>query len=187
MEAGGGLCDGPPCRHCRRGRHAWDRPGRNGGLERVGGHIASDLGCRRADHLRGLVHHLVDRRVGGQSGSTVTIALPANTGLGSFNNGAAARSTSEPPRSATASATDTSASTPTVTCYLYGGDTVSASTAVTATLIGVTNPPAGSPTLAVSTTSDVTPVTSPTYTVTAAQPVSGVGVTITPRPRLPAG
>ena len=31
-----------------------------------------------------------------------------------------------------------------------------------------------------STSSDVTPATSPTYTVTAAQPVSGVGVTITP-------
>ena len=76
-------------------------------------------------------------------------------------------------------ATDTSAGTPTVTCYVDSG-TVGAATTVTATLYGVTNPPAGSPTLAVSTSSDVTPVTSPTYTVTAAQPVSGVGVTVTP-------
>ena len=37
-------------------------------------------------------------------------------------------------------ATDTSAGTPTVTCYVYSGDTVGASTTVTATLAGVTNP-----------------------------------------------
>ena len=74
-----------------------------------------------------------------------------------------------------------------MTCYVYSGDTVGASTTVTATLCGVTNPPAGAPTLDVSTSSDVTPVTSPTYTVTAAQPVSGVGVSISPRPRRPEG
>ena len=112
------------------------------------------------------------------AGSTVTIALPAHTGLGSFQDGgplavgAAQVGYCEP--------TDTSTTTPTVTCDLSSGDTVSASANVTATLGGVANPPAGSPTLVVSTSSDVTPVTSPAYTVTAAGSVSGVGVTITP-------
>ena len=42
--------------------------------------------------------HLVDRAtLDSTAGSTVTIALPANTGLGSFDNGARARSTSGPP------------------------------------------------------------------------------------------
>ena len=116
----------------------------------------------------------------GTTGSTVTIALPANSGLSSFNNGGTSSLDVGDTQIGYCDATDTSASTPTVTCYLYGGDTVAASTAVTATLYGVTNPPAGSPTLDVSTSSDVTPVTSPPYTVTAAQPVSGVGVTVSP-------
>ena len=110
--------------------------------------------------------------------STVTIALPANTGLSSFDDGTPLDvGTSQV---GYCEPTDTSITTPTVTCYLYSGNTIGASTTVTATLNGVTNPPAGSPTLAVSTSSDVTPVHSPTYTVTAAHPVSGVGVTITP-------
>ena len=69
------------------------------------GHQSPDLGGRRADHLRGLVHHLVDRRAGRQRREHVTIALPANTGLGSFNDGGyyySSRSTWGPPRSATA-------------------------------------------------------------------------------------
>ncbi len=116
----------------------------------------------------------------GAVGDTVTIALPANTGLGSFNDGTTSSLDVGATQKGYCEATDTSTSTPTVTCYVYGGDTVAASTTVTATLTGVTNPPAGSPTLDVSTTSDVTPVTSPSYTVTAARSVSGVGVTITP-------
>ena len=116
----------------------------------------------------------------GTAGDTVTIALPVNTGLGSFNDGTTSSLDVGATQDGYCAATDTSTSTPTVTCYVYGGDTIAASTTVTATLIGVTNPPAGSPTLDVSTTSDVTPVTSPSYTVTAARSVSGVGVTISP-------
>ncbi len=125
----------------------------------------------------------------GNAGSTVTIALPANTGLGSFNDGYYYYSSLDVGATQVGycEATDTSSATPTVTCYLYGGDTVGASTTVTATLSGVTNPPAGSQTLDVSTSSDATPATSSAYTVTAAQPVSGVGVTVTPRPRRPEG
>ena len=116
----------------------------------------------------------------GTAGSTVTIALPPNTGLGSFNNGYTSTLDAGGTQIGYCEATDTSASTPTVTCYVSSGDTVAASTTVTATLSGVTNPPAGAPTLTVSTSSDSTPATSPAYSVTAAQPVSGVGVTITP-------
>ncbi len=116
----------------------------------------------------------------GYSGSTVTIALPANTGLGSFNNAGSSSLQVGATQVGYCDATDTTASTPTVTCYVYGGDTVAASTTVTATLTGVTNPPVGSPTLDVSTTSDLTPATSSAYTITAARSVSGVGVTITP-------
>ena len=116
----------------------------------------------------------------GNAGSTVTIALPANTGLAVFNDGGTSPLDVGAIQIGYCEATDDSASTPTVTCYVYGGDTVPASTTVTATLSGVTNPPAGSPSLAVSTTSDVTPVTSPPYTVTAARPASGVSVAITP-------
>jgi len=75
-------------------------------------------------------------------------------------------------------ATDTTITTPTVTCYLDSGQTVAASTTLKATLYGVTNPPAGSPTLAVSTTSDVNPVTSSAYTVTAAKSVSQPAVSL---------
>ena len=100
----------------------------------------------------------------GTTGSTVTIALPANTGLDSFNNGGYSSLSSGGSPIGYCDATDTTVSTPTVTCSLSSGDTVGASTPVTATLTGVTNPPAGTPTLAVSTTSDVTPVTSPAYT-----------------------
>ena len=116
----------------------------------------------------------------GTAGDAVTVALPANTGLGSFNTGTISSLDVGATQDGYCGATDTSASTPTVTCYVYSGDTIAASTTVTATLNGVTNPPAGSPTLDVSTTSDVTPVTSPSYTVTAARSVSGVGATITP-------
>ena len=116
----------------------------------------------------------------GTAGSTVTIALPANTGLGSFDNGSSSPLDVGATQVGYCEATDTSTSTPTVTCSVYSGDTIGASTMVTATLNGVTNPPLGSPTLAVSTTSDVTPVTSPPYTVTAAQSVSGVGVSHQP-------
>jgi hypothetical protein len=114
----------------------------------------------------------------GTTGSTVTIALPANTGLGRFQDGSPLDVGTT--QVGYCEPTDTSTSTPILTCYLYSGDTVGASTTVTARLNGITNPPAGSPTLAVSTSSDVNPANSPTYTVTAAQSVSGVGVTITP-------
>ena len=114
----------------------------------------------------------------GDDGSTVTVALPAHTGLGTFQDGGPLDVGTT--QVGFCEPTDTSTTTPTVTCYLYSGDTVSASTNVTATLNGVTNPPAGSPTLVVSTSSDVTPVTSPSYNVTAAGSVGGVGVTITP-------
>ena len=114
----------------------------------------------------------------GDSGSTVTIALPANTGLDSFYDGYTSTLDAGGSQIGYCDATDDSASTPTVTCYVSSGDTVSASTPVTATLSGVTNPPAGSPTLAVSTSSDVTPVTSPSYTVTAARSVSQPAVSL---------
>ena len=116
----------------------------------------------------------------GTTGSTVTIALPANTGLGSFNYGSTSPLDVGSTPVGYCDPTDTSAGTPTVTCYVSSGDTVAASTTVTATLNGVTNPAAGSPTLDVSTSSDVTPVTSPAYTVTGARSVSGVGVTVSP-------
>ena len=116
----------------------------------------------------------------GTTGDTVTIALPANTGLGSFTSGGSTSLDVAGTQIGYCEATDTSASTPTVTCYVYDESTVSASTAVTATLDGVTNPPAGPTTLAVSTTSDVTPVPSASYTVTAARSVSGVSVGISP-------
>ncbi|MGA3148606.1 MAG: hypothetical protein ABSF33_14200, partial [Acidimicrobiales bacterium] len=64
-------------------------------------------------------------------------------------------------------ATDTSTSTPTVTCSLFSGDTIGASTTVTATLYGVTNPGAGYDTLSVSTTSDPMPVSSAIYDIEA--------------------
>ena len=114
----------------------------------------------------------------GTTGSTVTIALPANTGLDSFDNGGYSSLSSGGSPIGYCDATDTTVSTPTVVCSLSSGYTVGASTPVTATLTGVTNPPAGTPTLAVSTTSDVTPVTSPAYTVTAARSVSQPAVSL---------
>ena len=122
----------------------------------------------------------------GTAGSTVTIALPANTGLGSFNYGSTSPLDVGSTPVGYCDPTDTSAGTPTVTCYVYYS-TVAASTTVTATLNGVTNPAAGSPALDVSTSSDVTPVTSPAYTVTGARSVSGWASPSAPRPRLPAG
>ena len=116
----------------------------------------------------------------GATGDTVTIALPANTGLGSFNSGYTSSLDLGATTIGYCEATDTSAGTPTVTCYVSYGYAVDGSTTVTATLTGVTNPPAGSPTLAVSTTSDATPVTSSAYTVTPARSVSGVSVDNTP-------
>ena len=141
--------------------------------------IASDLGRRRGDDLRGQLRHFIVRRIGASCRKhrhhrpyrPTPASAPSRTGA-PLDVGATQVGYCEP--------TDTSTTTPTVTCYLYSGNTVGASTTVTATLNGVTNPPAGSPTLAVSTSSDVTPVTSPSYTVTAARSVSGVGVTITP-------
>ena len=115
----------------------------------------------------------------GNAGDTVTIALPVNTGLDSLNDVDTSTLDVGSSQVGDCEATDTSTSTPTVTCTVYGGYTVPASTTATATLTGVTNPPAGSPTLAVSTTSDVTPVTSSTYTVTGDRSVSAVGVDIT--------
>ncbi len=114
----------------------------------------------------------------GNDGSTVTIALPANTDLSSFNNGDTSSLDVGATQVGYCEATDTSSATPTVTCYVDGGETVGASTTVTATLTGVTNPGAGSHTLAVSTTSDVPPVTSPSYTVTAARSVSQPAVSL---------
>src|ERR1700722_10584619 len=112
------------------------------------------------------------------AGSTVTIALPAHTGLGSFFNGSSSPLDVGATQVGYCEPTDTSAATPTVTCYLNGGATVGASATVTATLNGGTNPPAGPLILAVSTSSDVTPVTSPTYTVTAARSVSQPAVSL---------
>ena len=114
----------------------------------------------------------------GTTGSTVTIALPANTGLGSFNDGSTSSLDVGATQVGYCEVTDSSPSTPAVTCYLDNGDTVGNSTTVTATLSGVTNPPVGSPTLAVLTSSDVTPVTSPSYSVTVARAVSQPSVSL---------
>ena len=60
----------------------------------------------------------------GNAGSTVTIALPANTGLGSFHDGGTSTLDVGGTQVGYCDATDTSASTPTVTCYSTSGDTV---------------------------------------------------------------
>jgi hypothetical protein len=101
----------------------------------------------------------------GNAGGAVTIALPPNTGLGSFENGSSSPLDVGATQVGYCEATDTSNSTPTVTCYVYSGDTIGASTTVTATLNGVTNPGAGFDRLSVSTTSDPTPVSSANYDI----------------------
>ena len=138
-----------------------------------------DLGGRRADHLRGHLHHLVDRRPGRQRREH-RHHRPAGQHrprLLQQREHQLTRRRGHPGR-LLRSHRHQQPATPTVTCYVDSGDTVGASTTVTATLTGVTNPPAGSPTLAVSTTSDVTPVTSPSYTVTAARSVSQPAVSL---------
>ena len=110
----------------------------------------------------------------------MTIALPANTGLGSFKSGSTSSLDVGAAQVGYCEPTDDSSSTPTVTCYVNSGDTIAA------LHHGHGHPqrrdqPAGRlPTLAVSTSSDVTPVSSPSYPVTVARSVGGVGVTITP-------
>ena len=57
----------------------------------------------------------------GTTGSTVTIALPANTGLGSFNYGSTSPLDVGSTPVGYCDPTDTSAGTPTVTCYVSSG------------------------------------------------------------------
>jgi hypothetical protein len=106
----------------------------------------------------------------GNAGSTISLGLPAGTGLGSLG-------------STTVRAAGTQVGTcaqqgnaTTLSCAISGGDSVGASTPVTVTLDGVTNPPAGSYTLNASTSSDTTVATSPAYSVTEAQSVSSPSV-----------
>ena len=169
------------------GLHPGDLTGLHGDRGPIGErgerhHHAPDLGGRRADHLRGLLHHLVDRRTGRQrrehrhhrpAGQHRPRLLQQRVLLLQL-----ARRRGHPDRLLRSHRHQQRHSDRDL---LRGRrDTVGASTTVTATLTGVTNPAAGPPTLAVSTSSDVTPATSPAYTVTTAQSVSGVSVTVSP-------
>jgi hypothetical protein len=107
----------------------------------------------------------------GDGGSTITVALPATTGLGSFINSPVNVGTTQVGFCDNVSGT-------TVTCNLFGGETIAASTNVQIILDGVTNPAAGSYHLTVNTSSDTTVVTSPTYTVSGVSTLTGLGVVI---------
>lgn len=106
----------------------------------------------------------------GNAGSTITITLPAGTGLNSFSGGPIDVGANTVGYCNPAGGT-------TVVCYVYGGDTVAASTAVAIPLYGVTNPSAGSYSASIATSSD-TNVASVSYTITPARGVSNATVTV---------
>jgi hypothetical protein len=104
--------------------------------------------------------------------STVTVALPSGTGLGSFYDGTVTDTTTGQTVSSNCSPT----SGTTVTCTLNYGNTVNAGDVVSVVLEDVTNPTAtGSATTTVSTSSDTVPVTT-SFTLTAAQAVTSLSV-----------
>jgi hypothetical protein len=108
----------------------------------------------------------------GDIGSTVTLTLPANTGLASFSSG-----TLDYGAAQVGDCGDTNTSV--VTCYLYSDETIYPGDTLVAALNGVTNPgTAGARSLAVATSSDTATATSRTYTVTPPTAVSGTAVTV---------
>ena len=109
------------------------------------------------------------------AGSTVTIGLPANTGLNSLGNSSLNVGSTQV---GYCRATDISTATPTVTCYLYSGDDILASTVAKAVLNGVANPPIGTDKLTVSTSSDTGIATSPAYTITGAGNLATAAVAV---------
>jgi hypothetical protein len=107
----------------------------------------------------------------GNAGATVTVVLPATTGVGSLF-GPLMVGTTQVGSCQVNSGT-------TATCSLFGGATIAANTNVKVVLNGVTNPAtAGGYKLTVSTTSDTTAVLSPTYTVTAVSTLTNLAVAI---------
>ena len=109
----------------------------------------------------------------GDTGSVMTITLPAGTSLANFTNGKVMVGTNE-------LGFCTDPTTTTATCFLFSGNTIGASKAVVILLNGVTNPKTTSTTdtLKFTTSSDPTTVTSPTYAITAAHSLGTVPVSL---------
>jgi hypothetical protein len=112
------------------------------------------------------------------AGSVITLVFPSGTGLGSV-------STSSVDDTTTASNGVGACNVPsgeTITCFLYGGNSIAAGDSVRVTINGVINPatPSSSLTMSVSTTSDTTPVSSAAYTVGPPPPVPGKSVDAVP-------
>jgi hypothetical protein len=108
----------------------------------------------------------------GTAGSSITIVLPAGTGLSNL--------TSSPVKvGATQVASCYLDTGTTVTCDIYYASNIAPSTAVTVALNGVNNPATtGAKTLQVSTTSDTPLVTSPTYTITAVKSLVSASIAV---------
>jgi hypothetical protein len=105
------------------------------------------------------------------AGSSITVVLPSTTGLGSLGDSVVNVGSTE------VGDCDLQTGT-TLTCTLFGGDTIAASTTVQVIVNGVTNPAAGSYHLTVSTSSDTTPEASSNFTVVAANTITGLGVAV---------
>ena len=110
----------------------------------------------------------------GDAGSTITIALPAGTGLTNMSNSSPVNV------GATEVGYCTHLAATTATCYIYSGTTVAANTTVAITLYGVNNPTTASTTntLHITTTSDTTSATSPTYPITAGKSLTSAAVSV---------
>lgn len=108
----------------------------------------------------------------GNAGATITVTLPAGTGLAKLIGSTVYAGTTDVGECFATTAT-------VVTCSIYGGDTIKAGATATVALNGVTNPAtAKAYTLTVSTSADKTPVTSPPYTITAATAVTAASVAV---------
>lgn len=111
----------------------------------------------------------------GDTGSAVTITLPAGTSVANFRNGLLLDGAAQIGGCLIPDNTK-----PVVSCYVYSGSTTAAGDTLTADLNGVSNPttPKSTYTLKVSTSSDPATVTSPSYTVVAAHPLTNLTVGI---------
>jgi hypothetical protein len=106
--------------------------------------------------------------------SAITLSFPAGTTFGGYNGSSLVDTTA----GSAAIGNCGGASGLTVSCGLFNGQSVPAGHHVAITLNGVTNPGAGSPSVTVSTTSDPAAVASAPFTVEAANPLTGVAVSV---------